>query len=199
MVSEKNVNSKTVEELFEKGKTLYEAGKYEDAIKYFDKVLEIDQEHANACLFKGFALGKLGKLEEAEECFILVYNTLYSGISKYEGVIEYYDTVLEIYNSFLENIGALTIEGFPIDKIKEIMDELAEHAYYDKGLALSNLGKYEEAIECFNKVLEIKQHMMIDNRMKIISRDLSHLTSIIEDIKRDIKEIKTELKEIRNK
>ena len=47
----------------------YLSGRYEDAIKQFDRVLEKDQTHMGAEYFKADAMLKLGKLDEAEEAF----------------------------------------------------------------------------------------------------------------------------------
>ena len=58
-----------------KGISLDNLGKYNEAIEYYDKALEIDPENAEALNNKGVALDDLGKYNEA---------------------IEYYDKVLEI-------------------------------------------------------------------------------------------------------
>jgi tetratricopeptide (TPR) repeat protein len=42
---------------YAKGLTLYDLEKKDDAIKCFDKALELDKEYIEAYLFKGFVLG----------------------------------------------------------------------------------------------------------------------------------------------
>ena len=44
-------------------------GKYEDAIKDFDKVLEIDPEYSNGYYNRGLSLNNLEKYEEAIKDF----------------------------------------------------------------------------------------------------------------------------------
>lgn len=67
--------SSTVEVFYSKGVQALELKNYEEAISYFDKVLEIDQNHISALIDKGSSLVSLGK--------------------KYEGLV-YYDKVLKI-------------------------------------------------------------------------------------------------------
>jgi tetratricopeptide (TPR) repeat protein len=45
-------------------------GKYEDAMIYFDKVLEIDLNHIDSLYFKGLTLSDLGRDEEDIEYLI---------------------------------------------------------------------------------------------------------------------------------
>ena len=85
-------NDKTL--LHDKGVELLQLGKSEEAISYFDKVLEIDPNDLKALNNKGAALGNLGKSEEA---------------------ISYFDKVLEIdpnHIDALNNKGSvLTLQG----------------------------------------------------------------------------------------
>ncbi len=55
--------------MYSKNVALDKLGKHEDAIKYFDKAIEIDPKFSNAWLNKGVALDKLGKDEEARESY----------------------------------------------------------------------------------------------------------------------------------
>ena len=51
--------------LVNEGVALFELGKYEESLPYFDKSLALEPENLRALYSKGFALGKLGRYEEA--------------------------------------------------------------------------------------------------------------------------------------
>jgi tetratricopeptide (TPR) repeat protein len=55
--------------LYSKNVALDKLGKHEDAIKYFDKAIEIYPRNQYALCRKGVALDKLGKDEEARESY----------------------------------------------------------------------------------------------------------------------------------
>ena len=63
------VNADTAQDWDNKGYTLYSQGKYEEAIKCFDKALEINPQDAYAWCNKGNSLYSQGKYEEAIKCF----------------------------------------------------------------------------------------------------------------------------------
>jgi len=56
-------------DIFKEGYDLYKLGKFEEAIKCYDEVLNIDPKDIDALNNKGIALGKLGKLDEAIKCY----------------------------------------------------------------------------------------------------------------------------------
>ena len=66
-LSEAQKNS--IYQFFENGKSLYEQGNYEEAIKWFDKALAIDPNQVDALNNKGFALDSLGQHDEAIKWF----------------------------------------------------------------------------------------------------------------------------------
>ena len=90
------------------GSELFDKGKFEESIDYFDKALEKDPNNINALKLKASALIFLKKREEAVKCM---------------------DMVLLLEPEF----------GI---------------AWFSKGLLAQNLGKYEEAVEYFEKAIE---------------------------------------------
>jgi len=116
---------------------------YNEALKGFNEVLELNPEYMNAWNIKGLVLAKLGQYDEALKCV---------------------NKSLEFYS---ENALALETKGYVLahsgksedalkyyQKVLEI-DPLAEETYYYKGQAHQDLEQYHEAQKCFKKVLEL--------------------------------------------
>jgi tetratricopeptide (TPR) repeat protein len=59
----------TAENWLSKGNSLYNQGKYEEAIKAYDKSLDLDSLNPETWQNKGYALNKLGRNKDANECF----------------------------------------------------------------------------------------------------------------------------------
>jgi tetratricopeptide (TPR) repeat protein len=79
-----------------------------DAIFYFDKVLSVEPEHVNALIYKGNALGKLGKYDDSITCYDKVLKSnpnhqialINKGLAlhylkNYDQAISFYDKILE--------------------------------------------------------------------------------------------------------
>ncbi|HSF51412.1 MAG TPA: tetratricopeptide repeat protein, partial [Nitrososphaeraceae archaeon] len=76
------LGNQEVSKIFNQGLELDSQGRYEEAIVYYDKALELDPQDRNSLVYKGLALFYLGKYEEA---------------------LSWYDKVLEIlpYDSYV--------------------------------------------------------------------------------------------------
>ncbi|HXV39245.1 MAG TPA: tetratricopeptide repeat protein [Nitrosopumilaceae archaeon] len=61
--------SSEIKNFIEKGKSLVEDGNYEEALKFFDKALELDPNDHKIWNQKGIALRSMGRYNEAIECF----------------------------------------------------------------------------------------------------------------------------------
>ncbi len=119
------MNQQTLKELNDKAKTLFNEGRYEEAINLCDKIIldfgknkepGIPEQVARALNIKGVALRQQGKPEEA---------------------IKSYDEV---------------IQRFGKSKEPNILEQLAR-ALYNKGVALGKQGKPEEAIKSYDEVI----------------------------------------------
>ncbi len=153
-------------------------GKEEEAIKIFDRALEIKPDDYDSLRSKGVSLSKLGKEEEAIKLFDRALeikpddcNSLRSkGISlsklgKEEEAIKLFDRALEIkpddYDSLRSKGISLSRLGKEEEAIK-LFDRPLEikpddhNSLKSKGVSLSKLGKEEEAIKLFDRILEIK-------------------------------------------
>lgn len=61
------LNPHSSNDMGRKGLNLYDLGRLEEAISYFDKVLDVDSNNSAALYYKALALDKLGKYADAFE------------------------------------------------------------------------------------------------------------------------------------
>ncbi len=156
-----------------KGDFYIMAGRYKEAVEYYDKVIEIYQFelHPNPKLWsiwnhKGVAFVNLSKYEEALKCFdkALKLNPHEEAVWNNKG------NALDKLGSYEEAIECL-------DKALELNPQFGE-AWLNKGNALDNSGKHEKAIKCYEKALEInpKYRRYLESRdRKTIRAECSHL------------------------
>jgi tetratricopeptide (TPR) repeat protein len=137
------MDSESVDELVDKGNSLVDKGKYEEAINFYDKALGISPQDVVALTNKGTALDQLGRYEEAVECF---------------------DKVLEINSKdaeALNNKGSSLIKLNRYEEAVKCFDDVLTInpnnfvAHYNKGIALGKLGRYEEAIRSYDETIRI--------------------------------------------
>ena len=133
---------------FSRGLALHQLARYEEAIKCYDKSLELDPNNAEAWNTKGLHLSELGKYEEAIKCYLKAIEIepdnkdswyfkgrVISELARYEEAIKCYDKSLEL-------------------------DPNNAEAWYYLGVTFGKLRKYEEAIKCYDKSLELIQIML---------------------------------------
>jgi len=58
-----------IDELLNKGQSLLDAGKFEDALGFYEQALLLDQNNPDLWNQKGVALRSMGRYEESMECF----------------------------------------------------------------------------------------------------------------------------------
>jgi len=58
-----------IDDLVEKGKTLIEENKFEEALGFFEQALLLNQNDPQLWNYKGVALRSIGRYDEALECF----------------------------------------------------------------------------------------------------------------------------------
>jgi tetratricopeptide (TPR) repeat protein len=162
------------------------------SIKYFDKALFLDRNHASALCSKGACLSNLNKIDEAMEIFDRMKdicpeyescNTLLLNISrtlirnkKFGEALSYVDRALE-YN--VNDSEALCVKARIVfeDGKKEEAIKIFEKAlelntksstvWYDRACVLAQLNRIDEAIESLKKAIELDSSIKID--MKIDS------------------------------
>ena len=120
-------------------------GRYDDALKVYDKLIEIDSENPEVWNSRGNLLSDMGLLEQAIESFDKAVEVCLDDSEMDAGSINRmgnayidlgkYDDALDCFNK------AISLEKHNIDFL------------LNKGVVLMELGKFEEAIDSFNKVL----------------------------------------------
>ncbi len=126
-----------------KGRTLYNLGRYDDAIMCYDKAIGIDPDNADSWNNKGRAMYFLGRYYEAITSLnkaieidpdnAVAWN--YTGRAMYH--LDKYDEAIKCY-----------------DKAIGINPKDAE-AWNNKGNALNSLGRYEESVSSYDKAIKI--------------------------------------------
>ncbi|MEQ8225859.1 MAG: tetratricopeptide repeat protein, partial [Candidatus Eremiobacterota bacterium] len=139
-----------------KAMSLYKEGKYEEAIKYYNKILAGDEKNFDALNKKGECFSALKKYDEAVKCFdealnidkssVLLWNNKGDALfeeQKYEESMECFDKVLEIDpgNSYAKDRKNIVLKSLCKD-------------WNDRGTSLLEEKKYEEAIKWFDKTLK---------------------------------------------
>jgi tetratricopeptide (TPR) repeat protein len=160
-----------------KGNSLVESSMYDDAIKCYDKALEINPGSMEAWNNKGLALARTGRLAEAVQCYDraleidpgdseVIYN---KGISlarlgKSNEAIECYDKLLAVNP---QDADAWCSKGDVLFESGRYEDALAaynksieiypkdEVTWNNRGMTLVKLNRFTEAIESYDKALEI--------------------------------------------
>jgi tetratricopeptide (TPR) repeat protein len=132
-----------IEDFIKKGMEMRKQEKFEDAILYFDRVLEMDPENEIAMNNKGVALRKMGRFQEAEVCF--------------DKVLTKNDTNASVwYNkSFvLFKLGRFEEALASFDRCIDL-DPGNATAWNGKGKVLQKLGRIAEAEQSFATAREL--------------------------------------------
>lgn len=160
-----------------KGNSLVESSMYDDAIKCYDKALEINPGSMEAWNNKGLALARTGRLAEAIQCYDkaleitpgdseVIYN---KGISlallgRSKEAIECYDKLLAVNprdaDAWCSKGDVLFESGRDEEALaaynKSIeIDPKDEVTWNNRGMTLVKLNRFAEAIESYDKALEI--------------------------------------------
>lgn len=159
-------------------RNLYTNESYEMALIYLDKALEIEPKKAYIWNRKGQCLSEMGKYEEAIQCFekactyelgkdyfyLCNKGRALTSLSQYEEAIKCYNQVLENETTYHR---AWYYKARAYDSQKDYLKALENYRqaiFYcddnfgyieDMGIVLRELGRYDEALQCFDQVKEL--------------------------------------------
>jgi tetratricopeptide (TPR) repeat protein len=160
-----------------KGKSLLSLGRNEEAIRCYDKALELDPRYVAAWNNKGVSLKSLGRNEEAIRCLdkaleldprdVYAWNNKgnsLNSLGRNEEAIRCYDQALKLDPrdvSAWNNKGGNLVSLGCYDEALRCLDQALEldprdpDAWNNKGLSLQSLNRYEEAIRCYDQAMEL--------------------------------------------
>ncbi|WDV46284.1 tetratricopeptide repeat protein [Clostridiaceae bacterium M8S5] len=130
---------------YQKAVELHQKGYNDEAIKAYDKAIQLNKNYAEAYVGKGALLSDLGKPEDAIDLYdkAIFANPTYAN-AYYEKGRDLY--VMQDYNKAIE---ALDIA------IK--LNSNYSDAFFCKGVIYKELKQYDNALQAFNKVIELDE------------------------------------------
>ena len=161
--------------LLKKGHDSFAQQRYDKAISYFDKVLEIEPNNVDALFNKGRALGQLNRTAEGmsyiekvleiepDNVDALGYKGDYYFSSKQlDKAISYFHKVLKIEPQHVDALGVpyfdkvLEIEPDNVDALNIKGSSLVSLGRTESGITIVFIDELDKAISYFDKVLEIE-------------------------------------------
>lgn len=146
---------------YRQGRVKYDNYDYNEAIKNFDKAIELDPNDWIAYKFRGITNDELGKYQEA--------------IKDYDKIIELNPKNSIAYNNrgYAKNNCGKYEEAIKDFDMTIELNPKHSTVYSNRGYAKAKLEKYEEAIKDFEKAIEISPKVEYFNDLKIIKGMLS--------------------------
>lgn len=187
-----------------KGMSLENLGRHEEAIRCLDKALELDPSNYTAWNNKGISLANLGRNEEAIQCldksleinpgYVNAWNNkgncLYR-LNRYDEAVHCFDKAIALdpchlnaWNNKGVNLNCLSRFTEAISCLNKALelDSRYLYAWNNKGDSLNSLSRYQEAIVCFNRALELDPHQGVVWFNKAKAEDgLGHKQDAIHD------------------
>ena len=162
----------------EKAKELKKSGKFEEAVKMLDKVQKIKREEKDDNFWQKKAIhyDEIGDYEKAKEALekdleinqksydsLFLMGKIFYHLKKYENSLECFNKASEEYASqHLRNTNKID-QMKNVNKFEEAVKysdkiyqekELDDEFWYQKGMVLNKLKKYDDALSCFKTILE---------------------------------------------
>ena len=157
--------------MVQQGVALGDLGKHDEALKSYERAIEINPNDAEAWYNKGAVLGNLGKHDEALKCFDKAIEINPNDAEAY-GSLGITLLYLSQYKDAIENLEKAK-NLFLERKMQKDADEATGHELRARGLENWSKGDYENAIHHFNKAISIfKAHHLevISNSLELVSK-----------------------------
>jgi len=195
------------------GKCYYELGEYENALKYFEMVIEMYPTYAYAYVLAGKVNQKLKNFDKSVEAYnraLSIHNDIldaYIGLGDINMEKEEYK---EAYNNFMradhlatDGLSALFVSEklsilcFYAEKYEEAISHLQKYLTLSDstnadylamlGYAFEKTGQKEQAIETYKKIVELKEdNLDIIVRIAALEEELGNFESAIEILDRAV-------------
>jgi tetratricopeptide (TPR) repeat protein len=127
----------TAEDWFNKGYELFHQESFKESLDALDKAIEIDPQHFDSWLYKGFTLSMIAQTSRGQE-----------GPKAFEESLKAYDKAIEISP---RNATAWMIKGGTLDSI-------AHHMTYDFNMVWSkkdSIEYFNQSLQAFDKAIEL--------------------------------------------
>ncbi len=128
------------------GPILFNEGKTDEAMEYFEKAIELNPDYTDAYNNRGYVYAALGNYDMAikdyDEAiksnpdYMIAYNnrgTIYSDTGRYQLAIEDFNEAIRLQSGYVD-------------------------AYNNRGIAYGKLGQYQRAIDDFNTAISLKEN-----------------------------------------
>ena len=136
----------------------YNESNYESSLENYNKIIELNPDSKEAYYNKGIVLQKMNNYKESLEAF---------------------SKSLEFDSDFIPSLLGKALSLFslnPNENVLEIYDKIISldekncDAYINKSTVLLELGKFNEAIDCINKIENIIKNDEIENKNELINK-----------------------------
>lgn len=160
-------------ESFNKGLSIYEEGKYEESIEYFNESLELShklsREYTQIWYFKGHSLGRLGRKGEAIDCF----EKALSLVKDPDEILDIHDNLghLILFGTLGEPKYIPTKDDLSYDDLKKVEKHFKEAIEIFKELPLEKKQKFAESYEGLENKYELTSSLLIQKGDDSTSED----------------------------
>ncbi len=142
----KEVKGENATELCDLGFELGKEGKFQEAIEYFEKAIELDPNYDKAYYYMGAAYEKLENYEKAINCYEKAVNINPKSAEALSRIGLCYESLDEIQKA---------IEAY--ERVIKVDPKLND-AWYNIGINYKKLNKSDKAMEYFEKAVELDPH-----------------------------------------